>query len=227
MTTSMTNPPAATTPSPRPTATAQAPAPPRVRRRPAVVGLGVVLVAAGGLTSAWLVSTTGATTPVVVAAAPVLRGQVLTAAQLTTADVAGLDPGGLTPASALSSLVGQTVVLDVPAGSPIPPAAVTDTPLPAVGEAIVGLLLPPGQLPTVDLLPGARVRIVGTPRAQEDVPRNLEQGTPAVLVSTSVDDVSGGTVVNVAVPAPQAAGLAALAATGRAALVLDADQAGR
>jgi hypothetical protein len=42
-----------------------------------------------------------------------------------------------------------------------------------------------------------------------------------------VDEVSGNTVANVAVPAPQAASLAALAATGRAALVLDADEATR
>jgi hypothetical protein len=92
---------------------------------------------------------------------------------------------------------------------------------------VVGILLPAGQVPTVDLLPGARVRIVATPRAQEDVPTSIGTGTPAVLISTSVDEVSGNTVANVAVPAPQAASLAALAATGRAALVLDADEDAR
>ena len=85
--------------------------------------------------------------------------------------------------------------------------------------------MPAGQVPTVDLLPGARVRIVATPRAQEDVPTSIGTGTPAVLISTSTDEVSGNTIANVAVPAPQAAALAALAATGRAALVLDADEA--
>jgi hypothetical protein len=92
---------------------------------------------------------------------------------------------------------------------------------------VVGILLSAGQVPTVDLLPGARVRIVATPRVQEDVPTSIGTGTPAVLISTSVDEVSGNTVANVAVPAPQAASLAALAATGRAALVLDADEAAR
>lgn len=223
MTTSTTPPPAATaTPAP-----AAAPAPPRLRRRPAVLGLGVALVAAGGLTAAWLVSTSSTTTPVVVAAAPVLRGQVLTADQLTTAEVSGLAPASLTPAADLNSLVGQTVVVDVPVGAPVPTSAVTTDPIPTAGQAVVGILLPAGQAPTVDLLPGARVRIVATPRAQEDVPATIGTGTAAVLVSTSVDEVSGNTVANVAVPAPQAASLAALAATGRAAMVLDADQAAR
>ncbi len=219
MTTS-TTPPAATQTAPPGT-----PAPPRLRRRPAVLGLGVALVAGGGLTAAWLVSTSGSTTSVVVAAAPVLRGQVLAPEQLTTAQVSGLDPAALTPAGDLSSLVGQTVVVDVPVGAPVPPAAVTPDPIPAAGQAVVGILLPAGQVPTVDLLPGARVRIVATPRAQEDVPASIGTGTPAVLISTSTDEVSGNTIANVAVPAPQAASLAALAATGRAALVLDADEA--
>ncbi len=225
MTTSTTPPPAATaTPAP---AAATTPAPPRLRRRPAVLGLGVALVAAGGLTTAWLVSTSGTTTPVVVAAAPVLRGQVLTAEQLTTAEVSGLAPASLTPAAELDSLVGQTVVVDVPVGTPVPTSAVTTDPIPTAGQAVVGILLPAGQAPTVDLLPGARVRIVATPRAQEDVPASIGTGTAAVLVSTSVDEISGNTVANVAVPAPQAATLAALAATGRAALILDADEAAR
>ena len=223
MTTSMT-PPAATA---APASAQAAPAPPRLRRRPAVLGLGVALVAAGGLTAAWLVSTTGTATSVVVAASPVLRGQILTADQLTTAQLSGLDHASLTPASELGDLVGQTVVVDVPVGAPVPSSAVTSDPLPAAGQAVVGILLPAGQVPTVDLLPGARVRIVATPRAQEDVPASIGTGTPAVLISTSVDEVSGNTVANVAVPAPQAASLAALAATGRAALVLDADEATR
>lgn len=223
MTTS-TTPPLATAIPPAPPVT---PGPPRLRRRPAVLGIGVALVAGGGLTAAWLVSTAGTTTAVVVAASPVLRGQVLTAQQLTTAEVSGLDPAALTPAGDLGDLVGQTVVVDVPVGAPVPSSAVTPAALPAAGQAVVGILLPAGQVPTVDLLPGARVRIVATPRAQEDVPASISQGVPAVLISTSVDEVSGSTVANVAVPAARAASLAALAATGRAALVLDADEAPR
>jgi len=185
--------------------------------------MGVALVAAGGLTAAWLATSADTSTPVVVAAAPVLRGQVLTAEQLTTAQVSGLSPSAVTPSEQLPSLVGMTAVSDVPAGAPIPRSAVSDAAVPGPGEAVVGILLAPGQVPTVELKPGSGVRIVATPRSQDDPPPTSPTGTAAVLVSTSTDESTGHTVVNVAVPAPQAANLAALAATGRAALVLDAD----
>jgi len=164
---------------------------------------------------------------VVVAAAPVLRGQILTADQLTTAQVSGLEPASLTPASELTDLVGQTVVVDVPVGAPVPSSAVTSDPLPAAGQAVVGILLPAGQVPTVDLLPGARVRIVATP-SQAGVPA-ATPGAPtsvaAVVVSTftGTDTTGQGaqTIITVDVPSGDAAQLAAMAASSKVAVVLD------
>ena len=72
-----------TTSTTTPEATAQVPAPPRLRRRPAVLGIGLALVALGGLTAAWFATAVDSSTPVVVAAAPLLRGQIVTADQLT------------------------------------------------------------------------------------------------------------------------------------------------
>ena len=214
-----------TTSTTTPEATTQLPGPPRLRRRPAVLGIGLALVAVGGLTAAWFASAVDSSTPVVVAAAPLLRGQVVTAEQLSTGQVSGVSASALTPASQLQSLVGRTVVTDVPAGATVPGSAVTEDPLPGAGESVVGILLPPGQVPTVDLRPGSQVRIVATPRSQDDPPVTTPRGTAAVLVSTSVDESTGHTVANVQVPAAQAPAIAALAATGRAALVLDADTA--
>jgi hypothetical protein len=188
--------------------------------------MGVALIAAGALTAGWLATAADSSVSVVVAASPLLRGQVVTEGQLATARVAGLDGLELTPSQELADLVGKTVLVDVPVGVPIPSSAVGAAGLPAPGQAVVGILLAPGQVPSVALRAGARVRIVATPRAQEDPPTQAGPGTAAVLVSTSADDVSGGTVANVSVPQAQAAAVAALAATGRAALVLDADQAG-
>ena len=51
--------------------------PARPRRRPALIGGGVALLALGGLTSAWLVSSTGDTVPVLAMAADVQRGEVI------------------------------------------------------------------------------------------------------------------------------------------------------
>ena len=133
----------------------------------------------------------------------------------------------VTPVDQLGSLVGKTAVMDVPAGAPVPGSALSDAALPAAGESVVGILLAPGQVPTVDLVPGSHVRVVATPRSQDDPPAATPTGVAAVLVSTSVDESTGHTVANVSVPAAQGPAVAALAATGRAALVLDSDSGGQ
>ena len=216
-----------TTPAHTPTVEGSVPAPPRLRRRPAVIGAGLALVAFGGLTAAWFATAAQTSTEVVVAAEPLLRGQTITFDQLSTADVSGLSPTAVTPADQLGSLVGKTAVMDVPAGAPVPGSALSDAAVPAAGESVVGILLAPGQVPTVDLTPGSHVRVVATPRSQDDPPATTPNGVQAVLVSTSVDESTGHTVANVSVPAAQGPAVAALAATGRAALVLDSASGGQ
>ena len=70
---------AATTTTTAPTAAGSQAAPPRLRRRPAFAALGVALVGFGGLAAAWLAASMDASTPVVVAAHDLYRGEVLAA----------------------------------------------------------------------------------------------------------------------------------------------------
>ena len=61
-----------------------------------------------------------------------------------------------------------------------------------------------------------------TPRLQDDPPGTDQVASvSATVVSTTTDEVSGNTIVNVATASEDSAGLAALAATGRIALILD------
>lgn len=202
-------------------AAARTPAPPRLRRRPALAGLGIALVCLGGLAAAWIVTGMDSSTSVVVAARDVYRGQVIASEDLTEARISGLGPSAAISGEALAATVGQTAATDLPAGMPVPPASVTTDPLPGPGQSIVGIKLAAGQMPTVDLLPGDQVRVVSTPRTQDDPPASTPTGVEAVVASTSVDEISGDTVVNVVLPEGQAPQVAALAATARAALILD------
>lgn len=199
----------------------RAPAPPRLRRRPALAGLALALVALGGMAAAWLATSMDTSTPVVVAARDVSRGQVLAAEDLRVANLGGLPAGWALPGPQVSAAVGQTATTDLPEGMPVPPSSLTTQPLPRPGMSVIGIKLAPGQLPTVPLRPGDRVRVVGTPRTQDDPPASAPAWASAVVASTSVDETSGHTVVNVEMPAQHAAGVAALAATGRVALILD------
>lgn len=197
-------------------------APPKLRRRPALAILGIGLIAAGGLTTAAIVTALDSNTAVVVPAEAIYRGQQITAEDLTTAPVSGLPGAALIGADDADTLIGQTAATDLPAGVPITSGSVTSQPVPAPGTAVVGLLLTPAQVPTVTLTPGDAVRIVATPRLQDDPPGTDQVASvSATVVSTTTDEVSGNTIVNVATASEDSAGLAALAATGRIALILD------
>jgi hypothetical protein len=98
---------------------------------------------------------------------------------------------------------------------------VTDAVGPATGESIVGIALGIGQLPAEPLRPGDRVRLVLTPVAQGEVTTS-QVAIDALVQGVTSPAADGQTVVvDLVVPAPRAPEVAALAGTGRVALVLD------
>lgn len=195
--------------------------PPRSRRRPAVIGAGVALLALGALTSAWLVGAAGDTVPVVALAADVQRGAVLERTDLRVVDVRPDPVLAIVPEARLEEVVGSTAATGLLAGSLLTPASTMDQLVPAEGTSLVGVALSAGQLPAEPLVPGDPVRIVDTPPAQADPPAVDPDTISARVVSVAGPDDVGLTTVDVLVPAGDAAGLAARVATGRVALVLD------
>ena len=71
------------------------------------------------------------------------------------------------------------------------------------------------------LLAGDRVRIIATPGQQGDVGQEPPASIAATVVGLYPNAENGQTVVSLEVPEGQAAELAARAATGKVALVLD------
>jgi len=186
-----------------------------------LIGAGVALLALGGLTSAWLVSSTGDTVMVLALAADVQRGEVIDRTDLTVVDVRP-DPGlVVVPQARLDEVVGSNAATGLFAGSLLTPSSTTDQVVPGEGLSLVGVALTAGQLPAEPLLPGDRVRVVDTPPSQADPPATDPGATDGEVVSVTGPDDVGLTTVDVLVPADQAAGLAARVATGRVALVLD------
>lgn len=198
--------------------------PPKLRRRPALVALGVALVALGGLAAAFLVTSVTDTESVLALRVDVDRGTVIEAGDLVVAQV-GADPA-LNPVAAdeRDEIVGQRAARDLSAGSLLADGSVTEEVIPAEGESLVGVALTPAQLPGTDLRSGDVVRIVNTPRAQEEVDDQQPLSIGATVVATrNVADL-GQIVVDVTVPTGDAAQLAALVGTGRIVLVVDGNQ---
>ncbi|WP_162606707.1 SAF domain-containing protein [Jiangella asiatica] len=201
----------------------------RYRRRPALIGLGVGLLATCGAGAAYLAQSSGDTVAVLAVAQTVHRGQVIDAGHLTTARAAP-DPA-LEPVAAddLEHIVGQRAATDLAAGTLLSATSVTSVSIPSTGQSVVGVAVTQAQLPHHALVPGDQVRVFGTPNPGDTPPTDardaFREGTRATVVDVSGPLDSGYVVVDVLVTADVAGTLVAQVATGRIGIALDAPQA--
>lgn len=195
-------------------------APPKLRRRPVGALVSVATIVLGSMLGLWLWSTAGSTTEVLAVRTLVHRGEVIDRDDLMVVRV-GVDPAVRTvPAAQLDAVAGQRAALDLAAGGLLGPDELTPTVLPAKGTSVVGVGLASGMLPAEPIAPGDAVRVVQTPGQQGEV-SGAPVTIPAEVVGVHADEAGDQTIVDVLVPADKAADLAARAATGKVALVLD------
>ncbi|MFJ3402728.1 SAF domain-containing protein [Promicromonospora sp. NPDC090134] len=212
----------------------QRPAPPgplkptRARRRPALIALGLALVALSVLASVYLTSSLGETYPVLAVNKDIPRGTEITASDLAPVDL----PTGPTllqaiPADQLDQIEGQVAAADLKEGQLLTRKGVVPELSPPSGQSIVGVALAPNQMPTTPVQAGDAVRVVETPATGGEPPVEAPFAIAATVVRVSTDVALGDqTVVDVQVASSNAAALAARAATGRVAIVIDAVGAG-
>lgn len=195
--------------------------PPKLRRRPVLIAGSVAAICLGALLAVWAYTSTSTAQDVIAVRTTVLRGALITREDLMTAQV-GVDPA-LKPISAddLDSVVGKRAAMDLAAGGLVTQEDLASSVLPAKGMSIVGISLTPAMMPATELQTGDDVRIVSTPGDQGDVAGGEPVAITATVVKVRTSGDSGQTVVDVSVPEADAAKLAARAATGKVALVLD------
>ncbi|MGQ7296954.1 SAF domain-containing protein [Quadrisphaera sp. KR29] len=185
----------------------------------------MLLVGFGGLGSAWLVTSASDTDPVLALAHDVQQGEVLTRGDLVVVRLTPSPELSMVAAGDIDAVVGQRAAASMSAGSLLTRAATTQALVPGEGQSVVGVSLTPAQMPAEPLTAGDPVRIVSTPLVQADPPSDTPDVVTAEVVSVSEPDAAGARTVDVVVPGLQAAELAAKAATGRVALVLDSRSA--
>ena len=194
---------------------------PKLRRRPALIVASAGAVSAGALLAAFAWTATSTTQSVLAVRSAVERGAVIAQDDVMTVQVSADPALAPVPASQASAVVGQRAATDLAAGTLLTREQVSGKVLPAAGMSIVGVGLPSAQLPGEPLLVGDRVRVVATPGASGEVTAGEPVTIAAMVVGVRVNDENGQSVVSVQVPQGDAAGLAARAATGNVALVLD------
>lgn len=220
---------------------AAAPAPPivtpaavRRQRRPVLAVLAGLLILLGAGGGALVFLSLGSTVEAVAARVPVARGQLMTAEMFTTVQIAPDQQLAYLEANQLPTLIGQRAAHDVAAGTLVSATVAVEQMVPSAGRTVVGMSLPPGAEPAIELLVGDRVRVILTEPAYACAAgeSSAETGTstvacdvnvviPGVVVATARDEASGQVSVSVEVDQADAARTAAAAALGRAALVLD------
>jgi len=201
------------------------PKPIKPRRRHGLVALGVALVVVGALTAGWLVQVTTSSGEVLVVTREVARGAQIKAEDLAKVPVPGSSVLRTVPARDMGKVLGKVATTDLRPGSLLAPDSFADKLVPGEGKSLVGVSLDATHRPGVALHAGDTVRFVQAPVASGDVPApGTEVSIRAVVVSTTTSDTAMGSVlvVNVEVDAADAARLAALGASGRATLLIDA-----
>lgn len=195
--------------------------PTKSRRRPVLIALGIALALLGGVGVWWVTTNLTHTVSVMATTTEVPRGQTITADDLTTIQLAGGQHIDAVPAADASTLIGTTALVDLPAGTLIT-SKNTGKALPVpTGDSIVGVTLTQAQMPSFNLGAGDSVRVVETPVKDGDPPAGSPKSFDAKVFTTQYDSKNQIWVVDLVVPSGEAPDIAARAATGRVALVVD------
>lgn len=194
--------------------------PPKLQRRPALMAAGVAAICLGALLAAWAFTTSTNTREVLAARVTIHRGDLITAADLERVRISADSALTPLPGSSYSTVIGQRAALDVAGGSLLTTESTSTSAIPGSGRSVVGIQLTPAQLPAFPLQGGDLVRVVVTP-GQNGTVAGTPLSTSATVADTQVIESTGNTVVDVVVPYADAGVLAARAATGDVALVLD------
>ena len=195
--------------------------PPKLRRRPLLVVASIAAVCLGALLGVWAYTSVSTAQEVVAVRSSVQRGALINREDLVAVRI-GVDPAlSPIPATELDGVVGQRAAVDLPAGGLVTRDSIASTVVPALDMSVVGVALPAALLPGEPLRAGDHVRVVATPGQQGDVDQGEQRSITATVVGIYPEADSDQTVVSVQVPHDQAAELAARAATGKVALVLD------
>ncbi|PZG11110.1 flagellar biosynthesis protein FlgA [Micromonospora craterilacus] len=198
-------------------------APPRVVRqrrvRPGLLGLAVLLIALGGLGSAFAVTSVRATGSYLAVARTVEVGSVVSADDLVSVQVAGgqgLDP---VPAGQLADVVGMRAAVSLAPGTLLTMAQLTDDPLLGPGQQQFALGLKAAQVPAPKLRPGDEVLLVSTPSNDNGSSSSATRFTATVTDAVSTDG-RDEVVVYLALAVRDVPAVVALAAQDRIAVVL-------
>lgn len=193
-------------------------APPKLRRRPMLIAVSVILTAVGALLAAYLLTEIAGTNEVVAVREGVSRGEQITADDLVMANVSYDSAVRPLPWSDARKLEGLYAQYDLAPGSIVTQDAVTEELDVPADTSVVGLYLEPGRMPSDILRNGDQVRVVYS--LDEDPAANPDEYLGYVTSTRPATDARG-MIVDILVRADDAPRVAAASGTGNVSLVLN------
>jgi hypothetical protein len=167
----------------------------RSKKSPLMAVISALVVLASIAIFASIYSAAGHQTPVLIVTRTIEQGQPITGGDLGQAS-ASISGGVIAvPVADASELSGKRAAVTIPSGSLLTAGDVTGSPAIATGDAVVGLALKPGQLPSVGLTAGDRVMIIQT----------ASPGTPLSGVADSAAAPASGSAASSAADAQSSA----------------------
>ncbi len=131
-------------------------------RRPVAILASSVLVFASIAIFADMYASTDRQTSVLIVTESIEQGQQFSGSELGQASASISGGVSAIPVSDASELEGKRAAVTIPAGSLLTTGDITDSQLIAAGDAVVGMALKSGQLPSAGVEPGDDVMIVQT-----------------------------------------------------------------
>ena len=202
------------------------PRPRRIRVPLAILGLLLVVACALGIGT--ILTQVGRQAQVLVLAQPVEVGDVISASDLGLATVStGTSGIAFITASKESTVIGRPAAVAMPAGAPLIAADLGSLPPPA-GQAVVAVLIKPGDAPP-SLAPGAAVWVVITTPQTQSTGGASSPATPATApvaaTVTAVDTpsdsaITQGVIVSLSLPSSDVQTVTTAAAAGNVSLAL-------
>jgi hypothetical protein len=202
------------------------PAPPQpvrtlARRRGALIGVGLALVALGALAFLFVSARMNETIEVIAVVNDLERGSVIGADDVAVASMVADPRLASLSAERIEDVIGLRASTDLVAGTFLTEASLAAEVIPGDGQTVVGVALTPAQMPGEPLQAGDKVLIVDTPAAGEAPPSETPTAIEATVLQTHSRAEAEQVVVDVVVPREDALDLAARVATGRIGVVLE------
>lgn len=144
-----------------------APEPPKLRRRPMLIALSVLLTALGALLGAWLLTSLSGTKSYIAVGADIERGSVIKETDLVRTQLRTDQAIAPLNWSQQPSVVGMHATTDMAKGSLVTRDSVAAQELSTDGQSVVGLSLVPGQTVSGELRYGQPVRVVVVPASAD------------------------------------------------------------